>query len=237
MLFSIYDLYRRARQTDGGQVGDLQKLKELAESTTDNEERVRVIEKSSIYLGYKLFWIMKLLLNGKKFPQGNIKESKWRSYTHDIVQFLSSPDILRDLAAIDGGETLFQVVTVIFMKSSKPYELVLLGRDDFFQTSPAYASQRYQTHIDFLKDMDAVMLDAKKVVPEDCTKQYLFFVANVVVKNRDIKPKTEYFYPVTRELLKYHQEYLDFNHSLQQMGDEMKKPAAVSTSNGTNSSP
>jgi hypothetical protein len=49
---------------------DLQKLREIVK----NESDFRKIEKSQVYLGYKLFWVIKLILNGKKFPHGNIKE-------------------------------------------------------------------------------------------------------------------------------------------------------------------
>ena len=72
----------------------------------DSEEQQRIVEKSQIYLGYKLFWVIRLYLNGKKFPQGNIKESKWRAYIHDIIQFLSNTEILDDLIRID-AETIF----------------------------------------------------------------------------------------------------------------------------------
>jgi hypothetical protein len=47
-----------------------------------------------------------MYINGRKFPNGLIKEAKWRSYVHDVVQFLSNPEILGDLAILD-AETLF----------------------------------------------------------------------------------------------------------------------------------
>jgi hypothetical protein len=69
-------------------------------------------------------------MHGKKYPHGSIKETKWRSYVHDIVQFMSNPEILKDLASID-AITLFDIITVIFNPNSRLYELILLGRDDF----------------------------------------------------------------------------------------------------------
>ena len=50
--------------------------------------------RSQKYIGYKILWVIKLFLGGKKFPTGNIKESKWRIYIHDIIQFISTKDIL-----------------------------------------------------------------------------------------------------------------------------------------------
>ena len=82
--------------------------------------------------------MIRLYLNGKKFPQGNIKEAKWRAYVHDIVQFLSSTEILFDLVCMD-AETLFQVMSILFMRTSKPYDLVLLGRDDYMTAGPSNA--------------------------------------------------------------------------------------------------
>jgi hypothetical protein len=67
-------------------------------------------------------------LNGKKFPQGNIREKKWRTYVHDIIQFLSAHEILKDLIEID-PETMFQTISILFYQS-KPFDLVQAGRED-----------------------------------------------------------------------------------------------------------
>lgn len=61
-------------------------LRELEYDSADKKE----IEKSSLYLGYKILWVIRLFIDGKKFPQGNIREKKWRSYIHDVIQFLST---------------------------------------------------------------------------------------------------------------------------------------------------
>lgn len=53
-----------------------------------------VIEKSSVYLGYKILWCLSLFLNGKKFPQGNMKEKRWRQYVSDIVEYITNESIL-----------------------------------------------------------------------------------------------------------------------------------------------
>jgi hypothetical protein len=86
VLFSLYDLYKRAtdEQKRRASIFDLQRLRETV-NKPNTEEQQRKIEKSQVYLGYKLFWVIRLYLNGKKFPQGNIKANKWRAYVHDIV--------------------------------------------------------------------------------------------------------------------------------------------------------
>jgi hypothetical protein len=50
-----------------------------------NKEEKRAAEKSHKYIGYKLLWVLKLFLNGRKYPQGYFREKKWRTYIHDIV--------------------------------------------------------------------------------------------------------------------------------------------------------
>jgi hypothetical protein len=86
------------------------------------------MERSNVYLGYRLFWLINLFIHGRKYPQGSIKEAKWRSYVHDIIQFMSNPQILKDLAKID-AETLFTIINMIFSPGTRPYEIILLGRD------------------------------------------------------------------------------------------------------------
>ena len=40
---------------------------------TDKEKRVE-IEKSNVYIGYKLLWVIDLFLQGKKFPNGELTD-------------------------------------------------------------------------------------------------------------------------------------------------------------------
>jgi hypothetical protein len=48
------------------------------------------IEHSQTYIGYKLMWVMKMFLEGKKFPQGTLSSFKWRIYVYDIVRFATN---------------------------------------------------------------------------------------------------------------------------------------------------
>lgn len=106
------------------------------------------------------------------------------------------------------AETLFQVVSILFLRYSKPYDLVLMGRDDFLTAGPVNAQMRYQTHIEFLKEMELCILgtDLKpsKGISEKAKQQFLFFVANVVAKDKDMQLTPSFFFRITRELLRYH---------------------------------
>lgn len=72
------------------------------------------------------------------------------------------------------------MIAVVFLTTSQPFRLLLQGRDDF-QEAPDIHSQR-----EFLKDLDAVMTSGK--VSDTILKQYLFFVAHNITKNRDLIP-------------------------------------------------
>jgi len=64
VLFSLYDLFKRSPDRDLTR----QEFHVMAENPTLSEEVQRRIEHSHIYLGYKLFWVIRLYLNGRKFP-------------------------------------------------------------------------------------------------------------------------------------------------------------------------
>jgi hypothetical protein len=53
------------------------------------------IEHSKTYIGYKLMWVIRLFLEGKKFPTGNLTIFKWRMYIFDIVRFITTKQFLK----------------------------------------------------------------------------------------------------------------------------------------------
>lgn len=109
------------------------------------------------------------------------------------------------------------MISIIYLRSSKPYKLVLLGRDDYLTAGPANDQMRYQTHVDFLKEMDTCILGTEKspsTLPEQAKQHYLFFISNVVAKDRDLILPPAFFYRTVRELLRHHRRYLEFNKDL-----------------------
>jgi hypothetical protein len=44
---------------------------------TDKEKKAE-IEKSHIYIGFKLLWILKMFLHGKRFPEKDLVDIQWR---------------------------------------------------------------------------------------------------------------------------------------------------------------
>ena len=72
----------------------------IKDSSPESIERLNA-EKSQIYLGYKILWVIRLFLNGKKFPQGNIPDKRWRQYVYEIVDCITQKNIMLDLLYID----------------------------------------------------------------------------------------------------------------------------------------
>jgi hypothetical protein len=40
-------------------------------------------------------WVIRLFLEGKKFPNGNLSSFKWRMYVFDIVRFITTEQFLK----------------------------------------------------------------------------------------------------------------------------------------------
>lgn len=45
------------------------------------------------------------------------------------------------------------------MRTARPYHIVLLGRDDFVSLDPSHQATKYMTQVEFMKDMDAAIID------------------------------------------------------------------------------
>ena len=60
----ILGLYRKAKDINPGSISCINRIVNLS---ADSIERINA-EKSQIYLGYKILWMIRLFLNGKKFP-------------------------------------------------------------------------------------------------------------------------------------------------------------------------
>lgn len=95
-------MYRKAATFNPGHIDQITLL---AQDKLIEQDKMQ-FEKSSIYLGYKLFWVIRLFITGKKFPSGNIRERKWKVYVHDIIQFMMNKEILTLLLEFD-AEALF----------------------------------------------------------------------------------------------------------------------------------
>lgn len=81
-------------------------------ATVDREKRYS-IEKSYLYTGYKLLWIVKMFLQGKKFPYGDLTVNQWKQHTFQIIHFIMNDNYLNDVFVCDPDE-FFKVVARLF---------------------------------------------------------------------------------------------------------------------------
>jgi hypothetical protein len=65
--------------------------------TTVDSHKKYEIEKSKAYIGYKLLWIIKIFLEGKMFPYGNLSQEKWRIHVYDICHVISNEEFFNEL--------------------------------------------------------------------------------------------------------------------------------------------
>lgn len=63
-----------------------------------------------LFISYR---IIKMFLEGKMFPYGNLSNEKWRIHTYDIVHFISNDEFLPDLMSFD-TEQFFKIIAKLF---------------------------------------------------------------------------------------------------------------------------
>ena len=74
----------------------------VEKETQQAERKLKLdIEHSKTYIGYKLLWIMRMFLEGKRFPTGTLSSFKWRMYVFDIVRFITNLMFLKWLLNFD----------------------------------------------------------------------------------------------------------------------------------------
>lgn len=67
-------------------------------------------------------WVMKMYIEGKKFPQGTLSAFKWRIYVYDIVRFSTNDKFLEWFLAFD-PDCFFQLMKSLFL-DQEPYEYI-----------------------------------------------------------------------------------------------------------------
>lgn len=81
------------------------------------------IEHSKNYIGYKILWIIKLFLEGKSFPTGQLSSFKWRMYVFDIVRFITQEWFLHWLLEFD-AQRFFKVIEPLYL-AYEPFQYIL----------------------------------------------------------------------------------------------------------------
>ena len=105
-----------------------------------DKERKYEIERSHLYIGYKLLWIIKMFLDGRKFPNGNLEDAQWRMHVYHIVDFVTNEDNLKEILDFD-PEQFFKIMAKLFL--GKPWEYLsnCEGHQFEFQKNPELSVQ------------------------------------------------------------------------------------------------
>lgn len=61
------------------------------------------LESSSTYIGLKLLWATRLFLLGKKIPKGHFTNSQWHILCHDVIDFITQPQMIEIFVQIDAA--------------------------------------------------------------------------------------------------------------------------------------
>ena len=85
------------------------------------------LEKSSAYVGYKLLWVIRLLLLGKRFPKGHFEQNAWHDITHEVLHIITEDNFMTTMFEID-AQAFFQIITIVFNNPSKQYDFLIKGR-------------------------------------------------------------------------------------------------------------
>lgn len=80
------------------------------------------IERSSTYIGYKILWIIKLFLDGKKFPVGSLTSNRWQYYVMDIVRFCTNERFMIWFLEFD-SDAFFTVILKLF-NDTTPFHFI-----------------------------------------------------------------------------------------------------------------
>ena len=89
-------------------------------------ERAR-IEQCLAYVGLKLLWTTRYFLLGKKVPRGLFTNSQWHILCHDVLDFVTQPDMIELFVRIDAA-AYFQIISIAFNNPSAQFTAIEKGR-------------------------------------------------------------------------------------------------------------
>lgn len=85
------------------------------------------IETSHLYIGYKLFWMIRRFLRGKFFPSGVLSRDDWNNTVHDVLELITRKYYLEILLEVDPA-AYFQIISIVFNSSLTQTEFLTIGR-------------------------------------------------------------------------------------------------------------
>ena len=125
VLHNLFKLYRKASKIEN--VGSFEQIENIKNLPADSQERLKS-EKSKLYVGYKILWAVRMLLNGRMFPSGHIEDKRWYLTVHQIMECITQKGMMLDLLTID-CEAYFQIIQVLFYRG-KVFDFIKQGEKE-----------------------------------------------------------------------------------------------------------
>ena len=155
-----------------------------------------VVEHSSIYIGYKILWIVTLYLEGKMFPQGNLSTQRWRYYVMDIVRFFTNERFMQWFLDFD-PDSFFAILKKVFLEP-QPFDFIVT-QDEFLEANkdenphlqPCYAHSDiliiFEQRIDMMIQKEKQSNDDKLTAKAERLQNAFTFFLTQVSRNKRVE--------------------------------------------------
>jgi len=98
--FYLDALKEEAHKNIGRAPVGLNEIKQLVKIAANSTERLP-LERSSYYLGLKLLWATRLIIEGKRFPKGKLEKPDWQKACQTVLLHITRGEFIKTMCAID----------------------------------------------------------------------------------------------------------------------------------------
>ena len=102
------------KATSKGEYVNLVTVQDLRMLRNANKQQRMHVERSAYYVGYKLQWIIRQFLKGKKFPSGELDSAQYKLQVLSIVDFVTDEDNLATMLDFD-ADAFFETMVRLFI--------------------------------------------------------------------------------------------------------------------------
>jgi len=119
ILINVFNRFKQAKK--------LKSLDEVKEMILKDEESKFNIEASYEYIGVKLMYIIKLFINGDKFPSGKLQKGQQQLFLAQSVEFIMREDESLELLKLN-SRTFFKVVAALFINDYVASQIIKMNK-------------------------------------------------------------------------------------------------------------
>lgn len=137
-------------------------------------------------------WIIRLFLEGKKFPTGTLTIFKWRMYVFDIVRFITTKQFLKWFLEFD-ARRFFKLIQPLFLEEF-PFENILFQKSFIemykhevpgLEESASHTEILSAIHAEVQELLEKDKLENNGQISSKCEiieNSYMFFIAKISKK-------------------------------------------------------